>query len=179
LDFPRNEKLVAESVKLGERIAELKRRCRQAGISAIYVNDNYGRWRSDFSEVLRHSVRSDAPGRAMVEQLLPEPEDYIVLKPKHSAFYATPLQTLLEYLGAEAVILTGITTNACVMITAGDIYVRDFRLFLPSDGVAALTEEDQRRALWSCCSRLTSGSNWRPDQRWISLRATASDCAER
>jgi nicotinamidase-related amidase len=73
LDFPRNEKLVGESVKLGERIAELKRRCRHAGIPAIYVNDNYGRWRSDFPEVLRHSIRSNAPGRAMVEQLLPEP----------------------------------------------------------------------------------------------------------
>jgi nicotinamidase-related amidase len=79
--------------------------------------------------------------------LLPWPKDYVVLKPKHSAFYATPLETLLEHIGAETVILAGIATNACVMITASDIYVRDYKLLVPSDCVAALTENDQRQAL--------------------------------
>jgi nicotinamidase-related amidase len=83
----------------------------------------------------------------MVEALLPEKQDYVVLKPKHSAFYATPLDTLLEYIGAKTVILAGITTNACVMITAGDVHVRDLGLFVPSDCVAALTGEDQIKAL--------------------------------
>jgi nicotinamidase-related amidase len=147
LDFPQNEKLVRESEKLSTRIAGLKHRCRQAGFPTIYVNDNFGKWRSDVSEVLRHCLRSGSPGRVMVERLIPEPYDYIVLKPKHSAFYATPLETLLEYIGANTVILAGITTNACVMITAADLYVRDFRLFVPSDCVAALTEEDQQKAL--------------------------------
>jgi nicotinamidase-related amidase len=147
LDFPDNDKLVRESEKLSRRIAKLKNRCRLAGIPSIYVNDNFGKWRSDFSEVVRHCLRPDAPGRLMVKALLPDPEDYIVLKPKHSGFYATPLETLLEYIGVETVILAGITTNACVMITAGDLYVRNFELFVPSDCVAALTEEDQLRAL--------------------------------
>jgi nicotinamidase-related amidase len=147
LDFPKNERLVRESRRLSARIARLKERCKGAGIPAIYVNDNFGKWRSEFSEVVRHCLRADAPGRSMVEAVLPEPQDYIVLKPKHSAFYATPLDTLLEYIGVKNVILSGITTNACVMITAGDIYVRDLGLFVPSDCVAALTEEDQIKAL--------------------------------
>ncbi len=147
LDFPGNEKLVRDSETLSRRIANLKRQCRLAGIPTIYVNDNFGKWRSDFPEVVRHCIRATAPGREMVKALLPDPEDYVVLKPKHSAFYATPLETLLEYIGAETVILSGITTNACVMITASDVYVRDFRLFVPSDCVAALTEEDQQKAL--------------------------------
>lgn len=147
LNFPQNEKLLRESQKLATRIAELKARCKQAGIPTIYVNDNFGKWRSDFSEVIRHCLRADAPGRRMVEVLVPEQQDYVVLKPKHSAFYATPLETLLEYIGVKNVILAGITTNACVMITAGDVHVRDFALFVPSDCVAALTEEDQVKAL--------------------------------
>ena len=49
----------------------------------------------------------------MIQALLPEQQDYVVLKPKHSAFYATPLDTLLEYIGVKNVILAGITTNAC------------------------------------------------------------------
>jgi nicotinamidase-related amidase len=147
LNFPKNEKLVQESQKLSTCIAKLKERCKQAGIPIIYVNDNFGQWRSDFSEVVRHCLRPDAPGRTMVEALLPEQQDYVVLKPKHSAFYATPLDTLLEYIGVKNVILAGVTTNACVMITAGDVHVRDLGLFVPSDCVAALTEEDQIKAL--------------------------------
>jgi nicotinamidase-related amidase len=147
LRFPKNEKLVRECGKLGKRIAALKRRCKKAGIPTIYVNDNHGKWRSDFFEVLRHCLLPRAPGRAMVKQLVPGTSDYLVLKPKHSAFYATPLDVLLEYIGVDTVIVAGITTNACVMITASDVYVRDFRLFVPSDCVAALTDEEQRNSL--------------------------------
>ncbi len=113
----------------------------------IYVNDNHGRWRSEFSEVVNHCMRPDSPGRGMVKRLLPEARDYVVLKPKHSAFYATPLETLLQYIQAETIILAGVTTNACVMITASDIYVRDYKLIVPCDCVAALTHDDHRQAL--------------------------------
>lgn len=147
LDFPRNEDLVRKSEELAGRIAGLSGRCREAGIPVIYVNDNKGRWRSDFSDVVKHCLRADSPGREMLRRLLPWPKDYVVLKPKHSAFYATPLETLLEHIGAETVILAGIATNACVMITASDIYVRDYKLLVPSDCVAVLTENDQRQAL--------------------------------
>ena len=147
LDFPRNENLVRQSERLAENISRLKERCRATGIPTIYVNDNRGRWRSDFCAVVRECSRPGAPGRKMVERLAPNDHDYVVLKPKHSAFYATPLETLLEYMGVKAVILAGVTTNACVMITASDIYVRDLKLFIPQDCVAALTEEDQKNAL--------------------------------
>jgi nicotinamidase-related amidase len=147
LDFPRNENLVRQSERLAENISRLKERCRATRIPTIYVNDNRGRWRSDFCAVVRECSRPGAPGRKMVERLAPNDHDYVVLKPKHSAFYATPLETLLEYMGVKAVILAGVTTNACVMITASDIYVRDLKLFIPQDCVAALTEEDQKNAL--------------------------------
>jgi nicotinamidase-related amidase len=147
LDFPRNENLVRNSAGLAKRIATLKRRCKKAGIPAIYVNDNKGKWRSDFSEAVRRCSRRSAPGRAMVKRLAPAPADYVILKPKHSAFYATPLEILLEYIGARTVIVAGLTTNACVMITASDCYIRDFELLVPRDCVAALTEAEQRNAL--------------------------------
>jgi nicotinamidase-related amidase len=147
LDFPNNQELLRTAPKLANRIARLKRRCKKIGIPAIYVNDNYGKWRSDFSEVVRGCLGRKAPGRSMVERLIPDSDDYIVLKPKHSAFYATPLDLLLKYIGVRAVIVAGITTNACVMITASDIYVRDLGLFVPSDCVAALNEEEQQNAL--------------------------------
>jgi nicotinamidase-related amidase len=83
----------------------------------------------------------------MVSQLIPEASDYIVLKPKHSAFYATPLDTLLSYLKVKTVILAGLITNACILSTAGELYVRDLDVYVPSDCVAAPIKRVHRHAL--------------------------------
>ena len=147
LSFPDNQVLVRQSVALAKSIAKLKKRCKSLGIPTIYVNDNRGRWRSDISAVLRHCLRTQSPGREMTKLLVPEPDDYIVLKPKHSPFYASPLQTILDSIGARIAIVAGVTTNACILIAAGDLHVRDFRLFVPADCVAALTEREHRRSL--------------------------------
>lgn len=147
LDFPGNEQLVRESVRLGQHIAALKGRCQKAGIPAIYINDNQGKWRSDFAAVIRHCVRDGMPGREMVQHVLPDDEDYLVLKPKHSAFYATPLDTLLQYIGVETLIVTGMSSNSCILLTASDAYVRDYRLFIPSDCVAGQDTEQHRKSL--------------------------------
>ncbi len=86
-------------------------------------------------------------GRAIVELLRPEEDDYFVLKPKHSGFFSTTLDTLLEYLGVKAVILTGLAANICVLFTANDAYMRDFHLAVPSDCVASNSEEENNYAL--------------------------------
>ena len=147
LSFLDNQVLVRQSVALAKSIAKLKKRCKSLGIPTIYVNDNRGRWRSDISAVLRHCLRTQSPGREMTKLLVPEPDDYIVLKPKHSPFYASPLQTILDSIGARIAIVAGVTTNACILIAAGDLHVRDFRLFVSADCVAALTEREHRRSL--------------------------------
>lgn len=147
LDFPGNGSLVKQAGRLGVRIAALKRRCYRAGIPVIYVNDNRGRWRSDFGTVLSHSLRSGSLGKPLVEKLIPGSTDYVVLKPKHSAFYATPLDTILTSLRSRAIILAGLTTAACILLTAGEIYIRDLKLYVPSDCVAALRKDDHLAAL--------------------------------
>ena len=93
-------------------IAELKRRCGEAGIPTLYVNDNFGRWQSDFAKLVTHCRDDRVARRLVMEQLVPdEEEDYFVLKPKHSGFFSTTLDTLLEYLGAKTLILTGLTAR--------------------------------------------------------------------
>jgi nicotinamidase-related amidase len=83
----------------------------------------------------------------MVNQLIPEAADYIVLKPKHFAFYATPLDTLFSYLKVKTVILAGPITNACILSTASELYVRDLDVYVPSDCVAAPIKRAHRYAL--------------------------------
>lgn len=147
LDFPGNEEIVARAVPMARRIADLKRRARARGIPAIYVNDNFGRWRSDRAALLGHYLHADQPGHRMVALLQPDPDDYFVLKPKHSAFFSTVLDTLLVYLGARTLILTGVAGNICVFFSANDAYMRDFGLVVPEDCIASNTAAENDHAL--------------------------------
>jgi nicotinamidase-related amidase len=110
-------------------------RLRQAGVPAIYVNDNFGRWQSDFRKTLAYC--NDTRGRPIAEILHPQEDDYFVLKPMHSGFYSTTLDTLLAHLGARTLILTGMAADVCVLFTANDAYMRGFRLLVPPDAVAS------------------------------------------
>lgn len=147
VDFPGNSQLLKSIQPLGKNVSALKKRCKDASIPVIYVNDNRGKWRSDFSAVLSHCLRPESPGCPMVRQLIPEASDYIVLKPKHSAFYATPLDTIFSYLTVKTVILAGLITNACILSTASELYVRDLDVYVPSDCVAAPIKRAHRYAL--------------------------------
>jgi nicotinamidase-related amidase len=147
LEFPEGEALLPHALAAAERIAALKRRAAAAGIPTVYANDNFGRWRSDFREAVEHVLRDGVRGRPLVELLAPSDGDYFVLKPKHSAFFATTLETLLEYLGCKGLILTGVSGHMCVLFTACDAFMRDYRVVVPADCVASAREDENRRAL--------------------------------
>jgi nicotinamidase-related amidase len=147
LEFEGGARLLPGAVAVAQRIAALKSRARARGIPAIYANDNFGRWRSDFREAVRHCLRDDVRGRPLVELLRPQEDDYFVIKPKHSAFYATTLATLLRYLGARRLLLTGISGDTCVMFTAMDGYLRDYQLYVPADCMTSISTRHNRAAL--------------------------------
>ena len=144
-DFAEGEQLLKLAMPVGKNIAALKKRAKDAGIPAIYVNDNFGRWQSDFKKIVTHC--RNARGKSFVEMLLPDDDDYFVLKPKHSGFYSTTLSLLLTHLTTKNVILTGIAGNNCVLFTANDAYMRDMKVFVPSDCVVSNTEEENLSAL--------------------------------
>jgi nicotinamidase-related amidase len=147
LDFPEGDQILRYALPMAQKIAALKKRAKQEGVPVVYVNDNFGRWRSDFNAQVQHCLRDGARGKPVVELLRPEENDYFVLKPKHSGFFSTTLDTLLEYLGARTVVLAGLAANICVLFTANDAYMRDFHLMTPSDCVASNTEEENNYAL--------------------------------
>ena len=147
MTFPGSEGLVRNAKGAAPRIALLKQRARKARVPAIYVNDNFGRWRSDFEATLENALDERSPGSAIARVLAPDPHDYFVLKPKRSAFYGTSLDLLLSYLGAEVLVLAGFTTDMCVQSTAHDAFMRDLRVLVASDCVAAATAKASRDAL--------------------------------
>src|SRR3954452_16787998 len=147
LEVVEGEQILSAAIQVDENIRALKERCSKQKIPAIYVNDNFGRWRSDFTAQVEHCLHDGCRGRPIAELLRPDKDDYFVLKPKHSGFYSTALDTLLDYLGTKVVILTGMAANICVLFTANDAYVRDFHLVVPSDCVASNTQAENEYAL--------------------------------
>lgn len=145
--FPDAPALAAAALKVAPTVGHLKRRCRAKRIPVIYANDNSGQWRSDFQFVVKESLESTGDGGAITRLLEPDPEDYFVLKPKHSAFFATPLEILLDHLGTRKLIITGVAGDQCIVNTAADARMRDFEVTVPSDGIASMTPERNRRAL--------------------------------
>lgn len=146
-DFEEGEELLRLARPVGKNIAELKKRTKEVGIPSIYVNDNFGKWQSDFKKIVAHCSSDEARGKDFVRLLRPDDEDYFVLKPKHSGFYSTTLDLLITHLTAKNLILTGIAGNNCVLFTANDAYMRDFKIFVPSDCVVSNTEEENEHAL--------------------------------
>jgi nicotinamidase-related amidase len=146
LDFPGGDRLLEPARRMAKCLAKLKERTSAAGIPSVYVNDNFGRWRSDRDMLVSHALASGR-GKDIVSLLRPTSDDYFVLKPKHSGFYSTPLQLLLEHLGAKRLIITGLTADSCVMFTANDAYMRGYQIYIPEDCVASIDDESNAQTL--------------------------------
>ncbi|KAJ3182255.1 hypothetical protein HDU85_003297 [Gaertneriomyces sp. JEL0708] len=148
IDFEGNDYMVAEAKKMAPKIRDLTSRCRELNVPVIYCNDNFGKWRSNLEQIYEKVTSSDdVPGKPVVEMLKPQKDDYFVMKPKHSAFYATALDSLLTYLQVKSLIMVGMAGNVCILFTANDAYMRDFATFVPRDCIASSSPEEHSAAL--------------------------------
>ena len=147
LDFEGSEGLLAAAERAAPKIAALRERARSANVPVIYVNDNFGRWRSDFRKTVEACARPDRPGHRVTELLVPGESDYFVLKPRHSGFYCTALELLLTNLGTKTLVLAGFATNICVLFTAHDAHMRGFDVVVPADCTASNDEQLTQQAL--------------------------------
>jgi nicotinamidase-related amidase len=143
--FPDGDAILRGALAMRDALVRLKARSREAGIPVLYVNDNFGDWRSEKEVLMGRCL--EAKGAQFVRSLLPDSEDYFVLKPMHSAFYMTPLEVLLEHLQVETLILTGVTSNSCITVTAHDANMRGFDIYIPPDCSCARNAEEHTQAL--------------------------------
>lgn len=143
--FPDGDAILQGALKMRNALVKLKARAREAAIPVLYVNDNFGDWRSEKEVLMGRCL--EAKGAQFVRPLLPDSEDYFVLKPMHSAFYMTPLEVLLQHLQVETLILTGLTSNSCLTVTAHDANMRGFDIYIPPDCSCARNAEEHAQAL--------------------------------
>lgn len=154
MDFPDCRKLLKYAVPAAAKIAALRKRLKAHGVPIIYVNDNFGQWRSDFPSQVRRCLEPECAGRIVAEQLVPEEDDYFVLKPRHSGFFSTSLDVLLQFLEVDTLVLAGFAADICVLYTANDAFMREYSLIVPSDCVASETVAGTDHALEHMRTRL-------------------------
>ena len=146
-EFDGGEDLLASARATLDPIAALTARCREAGVPVVYVNDNFGAWDQTFDELVERCCTTEVRGRELAEALRPEPGDHFILKPKHSAFYLTSLDALLQSLGVRRLILCGYAGDICVLFTANDAHMREYELVVPRDCIASEREDVNACAL--------------------------------
>jgi nicotinamidase-related amidase len=147
LDFPEAENLATPALAAARKASRLARAARQQGIPVIYANDNFGRWRSDFSTMVTRLGRGGGPSASIVRLLRPRRNDLTVLKPMHSAFFGTPLDIILDKIGVRSLVMAGLATDICIQLTAADAFLRDLKVHAPEDCTAAETPEKKETAL--------------------------------
>lgn len=143
--FPDGDAILRSALKMRDAVVKLKARARAASIPVLYVNDNFGDWRSEKEVLMGRCL--EAKGAQFARPLLPDSEDYFVLKPMHSAFYMTPLEVLLQHLQVETLILAGLTSNSCITVTAHDANMRGYNIYIPTDCSCARNPEEHGQAL--------------------------------
>jgi len=147
LQFDGADNLAGPAVEAAARIAVLKQKLAARGVATVYVNDNFGHWRSEFAHLLAHCRRLRGPAATLARRLAPGPDDYTVLKPRNSGFDQTPLELLLSRLGARELVITGLAADLCVQFTAMDAFSRGYKLWVPQDCTAAESPERTQAAL--------------------------------
>lgn len=145
-DAPAVRRALAPRVESIRRLLDSARRQRAP---VIYANDNLGPWRSDAPSLIQRCLEPHRPGAALIRPLMPADNDFVVLKPRHSAFYGTALEALLEDLRIETLVITGVSAESCVWMTACDAHTRGFSLVIPADTMAGASAPALRRTLTS------------------------------
>jgi nicotinamidase-related amidase len=145
--FDDGDELFRRTLPVAKRIVKLRERAHDARVPVIYVNDNFAKWHDTFQTTIETIAHASDPGREIVTLMRPEKDDYYVLKPDRSGFYETPLEILLGDLGVKELIITGVTTDMCVLFTAHDAHMRDIKVAVPSDCTAAIKPAHKTQAL--------------------------------
>ncbi|MFD9542465.1 cysteine hydrolase family protein [Streptomyces sp. NPDC060022] len=144
-EHPDAEFLIPSVRRALPHIVRLLARARAEGVPVIYVNDNFGEWRSHHGEIVETALAG--PRAELVRPVQPDADSLFVIKARHSIFYETPLAYLLSQLDVDHVILSGQVTEQCVLYSALDAHIRHLRVTIPENAVAHIHSDLAEAAL--------------------------------
>ncbi|MBI4822785.1 MAG: cysteine hydrolase [Nitrospirae bacterium] len=139
---------VPETRRIIPNIEQEIKKAKAKGNPVIYVCDTHKPDDREFKKFgwPPHAVKG-TKGAKVVSELKPKKKDIIIEKTTYSGFYKTKLDKTLKRLGCDSLLLTGCVTHICVMFTASDAVLRDYKVTVAQEGVAGLSKEDHDSAL--------------------------------
>lgn len=144
--FNRGEKLITHTEEILPNILKLKSFAKQHSLPVIYINDHFGLWQAGPKQLMDHCTNDRS--RNVIQNLKPNEEDYFLIKPQHSAFYQTPLESLLKDLGKTNLIMSGVAGDICILFTAKDAYTNNYTLHIPENCIASNEKQGNDYALY-------------------------------
>ena len=127
-------------------IRSLLGKARKSGVMIVYIQDWHRPDDPEFSIWGPHAVQ-DTRGIAIIPELAPAPEDFIVRKRTYDPFFSTDLDLLLRQKGIQNLVITGTVANICVLHAAGSAALRGYQVIVPLDTISALNPFDFQAAL--------------------------------
>jgi len=121
-------------------------KARRERMPVIYLCDHHRPDDPEFTMFPPHCVEG-TPGAEVIPELRPQRGELVIPKRRYSGFYGTDLDLSLRELEVKELILTGVCTNICILYTAADARMRNYKVIVPGDGVASFNEEAHQFAL--------------------------------
>ncbi|MHA1589405.1 MAG: cysteine hydrolase family protein [Candidatus Njordarchaeales archaeon] len=128
------------------KIKEILDRARAAGVKVIYTQDWHMKDDPEFKIWGEHAV-ANTWGAEIVEELKPLESDILIKKLRYDAFFGTPLDHILRIYGIRNLVITGTVANICVLHTAGSAALLGYKVIVPIDAIAALSDFDYHASL--------------------------------
>jgi nicotinamidase-related amidase len=133
LDFPGARRVSPGLEACARQVDALRTRFHREDWPVVYANDHFAHWRTGFDALVAMAVARGGVAATVARMLAPHEQDYVVAKPKHSAFLATPLAVLLAKLGVRRLLLSGMALENCVLATALDANAREYEVAVAKD----------------------------------------------
>lgn len=146
LDFPTAAALARRALPAARATRGLLDLFRRRQGLTVFANDNFQSWERSFVDLVQRCRERGGAPAGLVEALAPDPRDVALLKPRHSAFYGTALEFILQEQQVRTVVLAGVSADSCVTFTALDAFVRGYQLWVPRDCIAGESAAVERSA---------------------------------
>lgn len=139
---------VPDAKKVVPAIKKEIENAKKEGKPVIYICDAHDPDDKEFSKFgwPPHAVKG-SKGARIIDELRPREGDIVIEKTTYSGFYNTGLDETLKKLGIDSVRLAGCVTHICIMFTASDAVLRDYKVTVVKNGVAGLAKEDHEAGL--------------------------------
>lgn len=116
--------------------------CREKGVPVIFCNDAHLKNIDHELALWGEHAMLGTKGAEVIPELALCEKDYVVPKRRYSGFFQTDLKLLLDELGVNTVIMTGLHTHMCVRHTSADAYQYGYDIVVAKDATDSFTEED-------------------------------------